>query len=167
MKKIVLGVFIGLLISSGVVCAATLINSKDVTYTPSDSNFGVSNVESALNELYTLANSYNPYLNVSFQSDVYTACSQLYYLVGAKYVDFDVTHGVWNGTYVGLYATNDDEVVTDHNKSSSSYIRENWTLLVQTNSKVENVSTQGYKYAKALGVTGNLAGGYLTVKIHN
>ena len=51
-KSLIIGVFIGVLISSGVVYAVTLIDSKDVTYTPSDNEFNVSNVESALNELY-------------------------------------------------------------------------------------------------------------------
>ena len=52
MKKIIFGIFIGLLISGGIVYAATLIDSKDVTYTPSDNSFDVSNVESALDKLY-------------------------------------------------------------------------------------------------------------------
>lgn len=67
MKKIVLGIFIGLLISSGVVYATTLIDSKDITYTPSDSSFEASNVENALNELYNISN-YNKCLNPNDES---------------------------------------------------------------------------------------------------
>ena len=51
-KSLIIGIFIGVLISSGVVYAATLIDSKDVTYTPNDSNWKVSDVKSALDELY-------------------------------------------------------------------------------------------------------------------
>ena len=51
-KSLIIGVFIGVLISSGVVYAVTLIDSKDVTYTPSDSSFDADNVKSALDELY-------------------------------------------------------------------------------------------------------------------
>ena len=51
-KNNLLGFILGVLVSGGVVYAATLIDSKDVTYTPSDSSFDVSNVESALDDLY-------------------------------------------------------------------------------------------------------------------
>lgn len=54
-KSLIIGVFIGVLISSGVVYAVTLIDSKDITYTPNDSNWKVSNVKSALDELYSLS----------------------------------------------------------------------------------------------------------------
>lgn len=52
MKKIVFGFVLGLLVSGGIVYAATLVDSKDVTYNANDDSFEVSNVESALNVLY-------------------------------------------------------------------------------------------------------------------
>ncbi len=70
MKKYIIGVIIGIVLSSSVVFAATLIDSKDVTYTPSDNEFNVSNVESALDELYEkYANYINPENNDLFNSD--------------------------------------------------------------------------------------------------
>ncbi len=52
-KNNILGFILGAIIFGGGVYAATLLDSKDVTYTPSDSSFNVSNVNGALDELYT------------------------------------------------------------------------------------------------------------------
>ncbi len=52
MKKLILGIFIGILVSGGVVYGANLIDSKDVTYTPNNSNFNVSNVKNSIDKLY-------------------------------------------------------------------------------------------------------------------
>ena len=62
-KNNLLGFILGVLVSGGVVYAATLIDSKDVTYTPSDSSFDVSNVEGALDQIYlelSVINKSNP-----------------------------------------------------------------------------------------------------------
>ncbi len=56
MKKIAFGFILGVLVCSGVVFAATLLDSRDVTYRPNNSNFDVNNVESALDELYEKVN---------------------------------------------------------------------------------------------------------------
>ena len=67
MKKYLVGFILGILVSGSIVCAATLLDAKDVTYTPSDNEFNVNNVESALNELYNISN-YNKCLNPDDES---------------------------------------------------------------------------------------------------
>ena len=49
--KLIIGIVIGILLSGITVYAATYI-SKDITFSPSDENWNVNNVEDALNELY-------------------------------------------------------------------------------------------------------------------
>lgn len=58
--KVFIGIIIGILVTSGVVYAAVLIDASDVTYTPSNSEWGVSNVSDALDDLYTKADAINP-----------------------------------------------------------------------------------------------------------
>lgn len=53
-KSLSLGLIIGVAITSGVVYAATLINSSDITYSPEDSSWDVSNVKDALDDMYTI-----------------------------------------------------------------------------------------------------------------
>ena len=75
MKKYVFGFIFGILMSSGIVYAATLIDSKDVTYTPSDSSFNVNDVSDALNNLYNRI------------SDLESSSSAVYYLGTATSYD--------------------------------------------------------------------------------
>ena len=51
--KLFVGILIGMLISGGVVFAAALIDSSNVTYSPSDDNWNVSDVKSALDDIYS------------------------------------------------------------------------------------------------------------------
>lgn len=51
--KLFIGIFIGILFSSVSVYAAYKYLAIDVTFTPSDSNWNVTNVEEALNDLYS------------------------------------------------------------------------------------------------------------------
>lgn len=53
--KIILSFLIGILFSGITVYAATTYLSRDVSFTPSDENWKVSNVEDALNDLYEKA----------------------------------------------------------------------------------------------------------------
>ena len=69
--KFITGFILGAIIFGGGVYAATLIDSKDVTYTPSDNNFDVSNVESALNELYA---------KIATSTDELNSSNKVYYL---------------------------------------------------------------------------------------
>ena len=112
MKKYVFGLLTGLLISGGVVYAATLIDSKDVTYTPSDNEFDASNVETALNELYekvndkktatgsvTISSAYTPAeVNIGFKpgyvATVFTDSAGTYISVYDK--DWNLTHAPVN-----------------------------------------------------------------------
>lgn len=54
--KLIIGIIIGVLLSGITVYAATYL-SKDATFSPSDENWNVNNVEDALNELYQNVNS--------------------------------------------------------------------------------------------------------------
>lgn len=54
--KVFIGIIIGMIISGSIVYAVQQIDSADVTYNPSDSNFDVSNVKSALDSLYDQVN---------------------------------------------------------------------------------------------------------------
>ncbi len=56
MRKTILAFILGMLVSGGIVYAANLIDSSDVTYTPSDSESNVENVKDALDELYDSSN---------------------------------------------------------------------------------------------------------------
>lgn len=56
MKKFILGIIIGLFISSGVVFAANyLYKADEVSYTPKDTSWNVDSVDKAINDLYTTA----------------------------------------------------------------------------------------------------------------
>ena len=52
MKKMLLGIMIGILLCSGIVYAATLYKASDVSYQPSDASWEVNNVNEAINVLY-------------------------------------------------------------------------------------------------------------------
>lgn len=54
MKKIIFGIIIGIMLGSGIVYAATLYKANDISYTPSDESWEVSNVNDALNSLYSM-----------------------------------------------------------------------------------------------------------------
>ena len=60
MKKYIVGIIIGILISSSAVCAANyLYKADEVSYTPSNTNWEVDNVDSAIKELYNKINDAN------------------------------------------------------------------------------------------------------------
>ena len=60
MKKFILGIIVGLLISGTIVFAANyLYKADEVSYTPSNTNWEVDNVDSAINELYSMINDAN------------------------------------------------------------------------------------------------------------
>ncbi len=53
MKKFILGIIVGLLISGTIVFAANyLYKADEVSYDPKDTNWNVDNVDSAIKELY-------------------------------------------------------------------------------------------------------------------
>lgn len=54
-KKYLIGIIIGLVISSASMVVAYSLNSSDVGFTPKNSNWQVSNVEEAVNDLYIQA----------------------------------------------------------------------------------------------------------------
>ena len=54
-KSNIFSFLLGVLLCGSIVSAATLIDSKDVTYTPNNSNFNANSVESALDKLYEKA----------------------------------------------------------------------------------------------------------------
>ena len=53
--KLFVGILIGMLMSGGVVFAATLMNANEVAYIPSDNGWNVNDVKSALDQLYNKA----------------------------------------------------------------------------------------------------------------
>ena len=81
MKKLVLGIFIGVLLCGGVVYGATLIDSSDVTYTSNNNSFNANNVKTALDEIYAKVfsggNVY--YLGTSSSYDIKTLFPDLDY----------------------------------------------------------------------------------------
>lgn len=58
-SKFIIGIFIGLLISSVVSVTAYTLLSSDVQYTPENNNWEVTNVKDALDNLYINANGIN------------------------------------------------------------------------------------------------------------
>ena len=56
MKKMVCGIIIGIILCSGIVYGVNLYKSEDISYTPSDTSWEVSNVSDALDDLYSLKN---------------------------------------------------------------------------------------------------------------
>ena len=76
----IFGVVIGVFITCGIVYAAT-INSSDVSYTPSDSNWNVSNVSDAIDELYTMRgntpNDVRNWLKIGNVNKDYTSITQV------------------------------------------------------------------------------------------
>ena len=158
MKKIVLGVFIGLLISSGVVYATTLIDSKDVTYTPSDNEFDVSDVESALNELYDKINAKS---NNPISIDIYRGI-QTIIEVNADEITFTANGGT--NSYASTYPT--QWYIAGSNDLS------NWTELFNyswsSNNAFSNTYTVNigeYKYIRF--GSGNGQMNYMTVASFN
>ena len=69
MKKIIYGIIIGIVLCSGIVYAASYLAS-DISYTPSDTSWKVSNVNDALNDLYSNRNDGNRpvYLSYDYNS---------------------------------------------------------------------------------------------------
>lgn len=59
MKKYIVGFVFGIIVSTVVgVTASALYSSSEVGFTPTDSNWSVNNVESAVNALYTRTTTY-------------------------------------------------------------------------------------------------------------
>ena len=55
MKKILIGIVIGIVLTTGVVLASSYI-ANDILYTPSDSNWNVNNVGDAIDDIYNHVN---------------------------------------------------------------------------------------------------------------
>ena len=82
MKKYIIGFIFGIVISSTVVFAANyLYQADEVSYTPSDKDWKVDNVDDAIKELYTMINSSNEALTNLKNTDIAKA-------VGANGNDF-------------------------------------------------------------------------------
>ena len=56
MKKIIIGITIGIILCGGIVYAAITYKSSDILYESSDASWEVSNVDEALNSLYKIIN---------------------------------------------------------------------------------------------------------------
>ena len=56
-KKFLLGILVGILLFGGISVAAITLTAEEVTYSPSDSNFDVSNTKEAIDELYKMVES--------------------------------------------------------------------------------------------------------------
>ena len=54
-KGFVIGIIIGVIISGGIGVAAVTLTSEQVTYNPDNTNFNVTNVKQALDEIYKIA----------------------------------------------------------------------------------------------------------------
>lgn len=52
---IILGMIIGIVITSGIGVTAITLNANQVTFTPNDSSFGVTNTKAAIDKLYSMA----------------------------------------------------------------------------------------------------------------
>ncbi len=125
MKKIVFGFIIGVLVSGGVVYATTLIDSKDVTYTPSNNEFNANNVEDALDKLYEKSSNTPTLFNIytSHGSFSNTTSSQ-------QYIDIDL------GTSNVDISKNWTILVVPENKSSIVW-------LIRHNANATTVSVMG------------------------
>jgi len=54
-KGIVIGSIFGIILAGSIGVAAVTLTAKEVSFSPSDSEFNVNNVEGAINELYNIA----------------------------------------------------------------------------------------------------------------
>lgn len=136
MRRYVFGFMLGILISSGIVYAANLIDSKDVTYSANDNTFEVDNVESALNELYSKIENSNNFVGYTsgYNTITYSNLPVGHYkvyctaaTVASSYYDvtyayYDYSFNVTGGTYtidsdsgIKVYDVN----ITDSNGSCS------------------------------------------------
>ena len=153
-KSFIIGIFIGVLISSGVVYAATLIDSKDVTYTPSDNEFDASNVETALNELYTKITTNTDELNSEVErleteldssSTVYyvgattniTANNSTTYNIKTKFPNIDYTTLTKNNFLVVSIGISDNPAV------ASSLHSDHWVRFWSSGSSVSYNASSG------------------------
>ena len=117
-KSNVFSFLIGILLCGSIVSAATLIDSKDVTYTSSDSSFDANNVESALDELY-----------VKIGSKIDSSNAELIYLGNTKNITFSkdysyviVTGSVAVGGYSGVEAMCTTTATMSTNGYKNEYI---------------------------------------------
>ena len=108
MKKnyvLVIGIIIGVLFSGVTVYAAVQYLSKDVTFTPSNSNWNVSNVEDALNHLYEQSDVSNILINQPWNFD-YRGSEQTFIVPTSGYYKLETwgaQGGSYNTTYYGGY----------------------------------------------------------------
>ena len=141
MKKTIFGIFIGLIISSGIVYAATLIDSKDVTYTPSDSSFDVSNVESALDKLYEKIDiKSNKPISIDIYRGIYTVIE-----VNANEITF-TANGDANGSAVS-YPTQ-WYIAGSNNLTDWTQLFDYKWATTTSFSKTYTVNINGYKYIR-------------------
>ena len=139
-KSLIIGIFIGVLISSGVVYAATLIDSKDVTYTPSDNEFDANNVSDALNTLYNrvsaLESSSSTVYYVGTTTD-FSANSSTSYNIKTKFPNIDYTTLTKNNFLVVSIGIPDNPAV------ASSLHSNHWVRFWSSGSSVSYNASSG------------------------
>ena len=133
MKKYVLGLITGLLITGTVVYAAYKYQASEVGYTPSNENFNVDNVEDAIEELYD--NISGPTYIAPLSTDthkgiIYLDPTNLKKKCTSTEVNTNYTENGTNGIPTGIktgcmkwYVINDSEndyiIILDHNTTAA------------------------------------------------
>ena len=87
-KGIIIGIIVGVLITSGVGVVAYSYNAKDVGYTPKDTTWKVNNVKEAIDYVYELADlcKFAQYIDHKMLQDSYTLVNGgTYYFVVTSY----------------------------------------------------------------------------------
>ncbi len=149
-KSNVFSFLIGILLCGSIVSAATLIDSKDVTYTSSDSSFDANNVETALNELYSKIENSNNFVGYTYgyNTITYSNLQPGHYkvyctaaTVASSYYDvtyayYDYSFNVTGGTYTIIDSDSGIKVydvnITDSN-GNCSFTTTKWSGRLNSN----------------------------------
>ena len=152
MRKTIFAFILGVLVSGGIVYATNLIDSKDVTYTPSDSSFDTSNVKSALDKLYEKEKNNVPLFSSYEHSGFFSNET-----AGQRYISIDT--GLSN---IDI-SKNWSIIIVPKNKSSRIYVIMHFanqsTIIVMGNGfstqDLQNTSTPpNNAYSPVVGISG-------------
>jgi len=157
--KLFIGIIIGALLSGVTVYAASTYLSKDVTFTPTNSEWNVSNVEEALNDLYSNSNGISdltPYKSLT--SDY--GCNKC--TINASITDVE------KGTYImEIYRTTYDAIKAGKT-GELDYSLEGgiFNKISNTMYEVEITETTTINITSSTPYTADHVGGYLYVNLY-
>ena len=138
MKKYLIGIIIGLIISSTGIVVGYNLNSNDISFTPENNNWQVSNVEEAVNDLYDKSNlgdleiimskgnvANGTTITTEVGSYIFVSSPATTYATNAEIIIGTLYGGSFNnvGTYTCVFrATGTSVTITSDNNVNFSYI---------------------------------------------